>query len=168
MYAAANTLYSYVCVLPSIMAGVRAVPRLERDAWDRERKGWLQELRLSGAEEIWRGGGPRQVEGEGPPGQLGLQGRDLLEEHGWAHGPLGTPAHPVVLAMGPRHCLTSPSPPESLCGLHGRHPEPAGQGPLQLLYQGVPLPARADGECCPRTETWASLASSCLSTPCLS
>ena len=65
------------------------------------------------------------------------------------------PAHPAVPAAGPWQCPTSLCPPESLCGLHGCHPEPDGQGPLQLLHQGVPLPARADGECYPTRETWA-------------
>lgn len=46
-------------------------------------------------------------------------------------------------------CLISPSPPASLRGLHGCHPEPDGPGPLQLLHPGIPFPARAAGECCP-------------------
>uniref|UniRef100_A0A663FID1 Dedicator of cytokinesis 2 n=1 Tax=Aquila chrysaetos chrysaetos TaxID=223781 RepID=A0A663FID1_AQUCH len=55
----------------------------------------------------------------------------------------------------------------SLRGLHGCHPEPDGQGPLQLLHQGVPLPARADGECCPIQQDPGppSLAPPCLSIP---
>lgn len=106
-----------------------------------ERQGWLQELGLSGA-----GGDPgrrllQQAEGEGPPGQLGLRGMDRLEEHGRVRGvPLG-PGAPRSAGHGAPAAPDQPLSPEPLRGLHGRHPEPDGQGPLQLLHQGVPLPA---------------------------
>jgi len=66
MCATGNVLDSYVCVLPSVTAGVRAVPPPEQDAWDVERTGWLQELGLSGAgAEGWRAGEDGTVVGEG-------------------------------------------------------------------------------------------------------
>lgn len=81
----------------------------------------------------------------GPRGSWGSGVRTSWRNTGRCVAPQG-PSAPCGASCG---ALTSPSPPESLRGLHGCHPEPDGQGPLQLLHQGIPLPARADGECCP-------------------
>lgn len=84
------------------------VPPLEQAARGWQRKGWLQEMELSGAGgETWR---PRE-EGivRDSPGQPGVWGTDWLEEHGQSFGT--PPVHPMMPAREPhpQHARWDPS-----------------------------------------------------------